>query len=97
MKKISTRRVPKLLIPIQCANRLDCCQELLQVSEVNPDNNFARIVIGDEIWVYYYAIPSVNKKSDEELSTRLHRTRPVEKIMMIIFWELRSAVPTIRQ
>ena len=28
MKKVSTRWVPKLLTPIQCANRMDFCQEL---------------------------------------------------------------------
>ena len=48
MKKISTRRVPKLLTSIQRANRVDCCQELLQESEVNLDNHFDRIVTGDE-------------------------------------------------
>ena len=53
MKKASTRWVPKLLTPIQRANRLDCCQELLQESEVNPDNYFHRIVTGDETWIYY--------------------------------------------
>ena len=36
MKKVCTRWVPKLLTPIQSANRVDCCQELLQESEVNP-------------------------------------------------------------
>ena len=30
MKKVCTRWVPKLLTPIQRANRVDCCQELLQ-------------------------------------------------------------------
>ena len=35
MKKVCTRWVPKLLTPIQRANRVDCCQELLQQSEVN--------------------------------------------------------------
>ena len=48
MKKICTRRVPKLLTPIQCANRMDCCQELLQQSKVNPANFFDCIVTGDE-------------------------------------------------
>ena len=38
MKKVCTRWVPKLLTPIQRANRVDCCQELLQESEVNSDN-----------------------------------------------------------
>ena len=54
MKKVSTRWVRKLLTPIQRVNRVDCCQELLQESEVNPDNYFHRFVIGDETWVYYY-------------------------------------------
>ena len=49
MKKVFTRWTPKLLTPIQHANRVDCCQELLQESEVNPNNYFHRIVIGDEI------------------------------------------------
>ena len=49
MKKVCTRWTPKLLTPIQHANRVDCYQELLQESEVNPNNYFHRIVIGDEI------------------------------------------------
>ena len=40
MKKVCTRWVPKLLTLIQDANRVDCCQELLQQSEVNPPNFF---------------------------------------------------------
>ena len=41
------RCIPKLLTPIQHANRVDCCQE----SEVNQYNYFHCIVTGDEIWV----------------------------------------------
>ena len=48
MKKVSTRWIPKLLTPIQRANRVDCCQELLQESEVNPDNYFNSIVSGNK-------------------------------------------------
>ena len=40
MKKVCTRWVPKLFTPIQGANRVDCCQELLEQSEVNPDKFF---------------------------------------------------------
>ena len=61
MKKVSTRWGRKLLTSIQRANHVDCCQELLQESEVNSDNYFERIVTGDETWVYYYDLP-VNKK-----------------------------------
>ena len=49
MKKVSTRWIPKFLTPIQLANRVNCCQELLQESKVNLDNYFDRIVTGDEI------------------------------------------------
>ena len=69
---------------------MDCCQELLQESEVNLDNYFHRIVTGDEIWLYYYDPFSqqeakIWKKPDKEAAIRLRRIRPAEKIMMIIF------------
>ena len=48
MKKVCTWWILKLLTPIQRANRVDCCQELLQQSEVNPDKFFDSIVIDDE-------------------------------------------------
>ena len=48
MKKVSTRRTPKLLTPVRHASRVDCCQELWQESEINSDNYFHRIVTGDE-------------------------------------------------
>ena len=54
MKKVCTRWVPKLLTPIQRANRVDCCQELLQQSEVNPVKFFDCIVTVDESWIHHY-------------------------------------------
>ena len=48
MKKVCTRWVPKLLTPIHRANRVDCCQELLQEREVNLAKFFDCIVTGDE-------------------------------------------------
>ena len=35
MKTVCTRWVPKFFTPIQPVNRVDCCQELLKLSEVN--------------------------------------------------------------
>ena len=69
---------------------MDCCQELLQESKVNPDNYFHRIVTSDETWIYIYDHLSqqevkVWKKLGEETSTRLRRTGPTEKIMIFIF------------
>ena len=46
MKKVSTIWVPKLFTSIQRAYRVDCCQELLQESEVNTDKYFDRIATG---------------------------------------------------
>ena len=48
MKKVCTRWVPKFFTPIQRDNRVDCCQELLQQSEVNWAKFFDCIVTGDE-------------------------------------------------
>ena len=54
MKKVCTRWVPKLLTSVQRANRVDCCQELLQQSEVNPAKFFDCIVIDDESLSQHY-------------------------------------------
>ena len=58
MKKVCTWWILKLLTPIQRAHRVDCCQELLQLSVVNPDNFFDFIVTGDEFWIRHYNPPS---------------------------------------
>ena len=58
MKKVCTRWVPKLLTPIQHANRVDYCQELLRQNEVNLDNFFDSLVTGDESWIRHYNPPS---------------------------------------
>ena len=54
MKKVCSRWGPKLFTLIQPANRLDCCQELLQESEVNPVKFFHYIVTGDESRIHHY-------------------------------------------
>ena len=54
MKKVCTRWILKLLTPIQRANHVGCCQQLLQEIEVNLDNFFDSIVIGDESWIHHY-------------------------------------------
>ena len=58
MKKICTWWILKLLTPIQPASRVDCCQELLQESEVNLENLFDSIVTSDESWIRHYDPPS---------------------------------------
>ena len=90
MKKVCTRWIPKLLTPIQRANRVDCCQELLQQSEVNPAKFFDSIVTGDESWIHHYDPLSqlkakIWKRLGEQTPTRPCQERSTGKIIMIIF------------
>ena len=92
MKKVCTRWILKLLTLIQRANHINCCQELLQQSEVNPTKFFDCIVTGDESWIHHYDPLSqldaeVWKRLGEQTSSRLHQERSTGKIMMIIFWD----------
>ena len=58
MKKVCTQWIPKLLTPIQPTNRVDCYQEFLKESEVNPAKFFDCIVTGDESWIGHSDPPS---------------------------------------
>ena len=98
MKKVCTWWVKKLLTPIQRANRVDCCQELLQQSEVNSAKFFDCIVTGDESWIHHYDPLSqleakVWNRSGEQTPTRLRQERSAGKMMMIIFWDKRWCSP----
>ena len=99
MKKVCTWWILKLLTPIQRANRVDCCQEFLHQSEVNPDKFFDSIVTGDESWIHHYDPPSqleakVCKRLGEQTPTRLCQERSAGKIMMIIFWDKNGVLLT---
>ena len=81
-----------MLRPIQRTNRVDCCQELPQQSEVNPAKFFDSIVTSDESWIHHYDPLSrlevkVWKRLGEQTPTRLRHERSTGKIMMIIFWD----------
>ena len=54
MKKVCMRWVSKLFTPLQCANRIDCCEELLENCNRDPTEFFDRIVMRDETWIQHY-------------------------------------------
>ena len=90
MKKVCTRWVPKFFISIQPVNRVDCCQELLQQTEVNPAKLFDCIVTGDDSWIHHddplsQLEAKLWKELREQTPTRLQQERSAGKIMMIIF------------
>ena len=78
MKKVSTHKMGTEQLSTLSTER-----------EANPNNDFDRMVTGDETCLYYDDLLSqqeadVWKKSDEETETRYRRTRSAEKI---IFWD----------
>ena len=92
MKNVFTRWIPKLLAPIQRANPVDCCQELLQQSKVNPVKVFDCVVTGDESWIHHYDLLSqlevkIWKRLGEQTPTGLRQETSAGRIMMIIFWD----------
>ena len=94
MKKVCRRWIPKFFTPIQPANRVDCCQELVLQSKVNPVKFLDCIVTGDEFWIHHYDPLSqleakIWKRLGEQTPTQLRQERSAGKIMMIIFWDKR--------
>ena len=82
MSKACTRWVPKLLMPIQRMNRVECCQELLQEIDANPVKFLDRIVTGDEFWIYH----STRSQVLEEVGRKnTDTTWSAGKVMMTIF------------
>ena len=71
---------------------MDCCQEPLQQSEVNPVKFFDCVVIGDEYWIHHHDPLShleakLWKRLGGQTPTRFHQERSAGKITMMIFWD----------
>ena len=97
MTKVCIRWTLKLLTPTQRANRVDCCLELLQQSEVNPVKFFDSIVTSEESWIHHYdplrhLEAKTWKRLGEKIPTRLRQERSARKIMILIFWD-KDSVP----
>ena len=71
MKKACTRWVLKLLTSLEHANRVDCCEELLENCIQDSTEFCGRIVTGDETWIHHY-----DSVSQQEAKTR---KKPGEK------------------
>ena len=54
MKKVCTRWVPKLFTPLQCANQVDYCEELLENCNQALTGFFGRIVTRVETQIHHY-------------------------------------------
>ena len=90
MKKVCTRWVSKLLTPLQCVNRFDCCEELLEDCSHDATGVFGYIVTENETWIHHYDPLNQReaktwKKPGEKTPTRSQVTRSAGKIIMTIF------------
>ena len=80
MKKVCTRRVPKLLAPPQRANRVDCCEELMENCNQDPTAFFSNIMTEDQTWIYHYhplsqqevKTPGRNQAKEHQLEHESH-------------------------
>ena len=54
MEKICSRWVLKLFTSLQCVNRVDCCEELLENFNQHPTGFVGRIMTKDETWIHHY-------------------------------------------
>ena len=88
-RKVCAKWVPKNLTEKQKRDRVQCCRELRQMVEVDPQF-FERFITGDETWVYYYdpetkqsmelrhpGSPTPKKSRGEKSS---------QKVLRTVFW-----------
>ena len=55
----------------QKQTRVDCCRDLTQMAQADPDF-FERYITGDETWVYYY-----DPESRQQVSPQLPKTKEI--------------------
>jgi transposase len=62
--KVCAKWVPRQLTPDLRHIRVEGCQELLIMFEVQKDTFFTNVVTGDETWAYLYDLESKNQSKD---------------------------------
>jgi histone-lysine N-methyltransferase SETMAR len=95
--KVSTRWVPKQLIPELKERRVDVCEILLRRYEAEEDGFLHCIVTGDECWVHYFQ-PETKRASKEWRHSSLPKpkkfrtTRSASKLMLTLFWDYKGPI-----
>jgi [histone H3]-lysine36 N-dimethyltransferase SETMAR len=92
MSKVCTRWVLEILTPPQHVNQVECCKELLYVSEAQLYLFTYWIVTGDESWVYQYnslsqSEATVWKKPEERTPTQSRWHQSSRNFMLTILWD----------
>lgn len=94
MKKVSARWVPKLLSPLQKQDRVNICDENLDLYNDNP-RLLSTLITGDETWVYYYD-PETKQQSmqwkhvESPPPKKAKVTKSVKKLLLTVFWDCKG-------
>ena len=92
MKKVCTKWVPRTLTGEMRQSRLEFSEENLALIRQDSDGFFARLVIGDEVWIHHYDPETQQEakqwKHDTSPTPMLPRAGPsAGKVMMTVFWD----------
>lgn len=97
MNKVSARWVPRMLTPMQRAERVRISRELLERAGVDVDKFFSQLVTMDECWVYCY-----DPESKEASKQWKHPGSPpprkfkvahsAGKVMLSLFWDSKGVL-----
>jgi hypothetical protein len=92
MTKLSARWVPKLLIPLQKQQRVECYREFLELCHDNEKEVIESIVTGDGTMVLYYDPQSKResiewRRRGEPLPRKARRSPSTKKNIATIFWD----------
>lgn len=91
-RKLSARWVPRNLTEAQKAQRVTCCQQLLQRFHEEGDEFLLKIVTGDESWVHHYDPEEKSQSKEYRHSSspppRKFKVGPsAGKILLTVFWD----------
>ena len=95
MKKLSARRVPRLLTPDQNRIRIQMSEQSLTRPQKNPNDFLRRFVTNDETWVHFYT-PETKEQSkqwkhhDSPPPKKARSIKSAGKIMASIFWDAKG-------
>jgi len=93
MRKVCSKMVPKELTEKQKQRSVTICQDLLE----RQDNILARVITGDDTWVYQYdpetKLQSAQwKTANSSRPKKFHRSKSRVKAMLLTFFYVRGIV-----
>ena len=96
MKKVCAKMVPRVLTPEQKERRKECCVDILQQLDADP-NLFHKVITCDETWIFQYD-PETKRQSmhwKTPSSPRMKKARQSKskfKAMLIVFFDIKGVI-----